>query len=127
MSNVERHARLLRNEVRLEHIEREHEARVRAMKHFEEEEVRRQHEEFHRVKTDVSLRLYDERFRELQARVCKGTEKWLLDDPAFQKWKDMSSTTSNILWLQGIPGAGTFHLSFNTSYYICFSNVSLNR
>ncbi|KAK8037815.1 Nacht domain protein [Apiospora marii] len=106
ISQIERHTRLLRNEVRLEHIEREHEARVRAMKHFEEEARRRQHEEFHRIKTDASPKLYIDRFLELQGRFCKGTEKWLLDDPTFQQWKDISSTTSNILWLQGIPGAG---------------------
>ncbi|KAK8054923.1 hypothetical protein PG993_000150 [Apiospora rasikravindrae] len=107
MSQVERHTRLLRNEVRLEHIEREHEARLRAMVHFEEEQIRRQLEEFHRVKTDASPNLYSEQFRRLQSRACKGTEKWLLDDPTFHKWKDMSSTTSNILWLQGIPGSAS--------------------
>ncbi|KAK7972207.1 Nacht domain protein [Apiospora saccharicola] len=106
ISDIERHTRLLRNEVRLEHIEREHEARGRAMKHFEEEKIRRQHEEFHRIKTDASPKSYNEQFLKLQGRVCKGTEKWLLDDPDFQKWRVISSTSSSILWLQGIPGAG---------------------
>ncbi|KAK7906557.1 hypothetical protein PG985_016294, partial [Apiospora marii] len=106
ISHINRHTRLLRNEVRLEHIEREHEVRVRAMKHFEEETRRRQHEEFHRIKTDLSPKLYIERYLDLQGRVCRGTEEWLLEDPTFQKWRDMSSIPSDILWLQGIPGAG---------------------
>ncbi|KAK8102138.1 hypothetical protein PG984_015284 [Apiospora sp. TS-2023a] len=108
ISDIERHTRLLRNQVRLEHIEREHEARGRAMKHFEEEKIRRQHEEFHRIKTDASPESYNEQFLKLQGRFCNGTEMWLLDDPSFQKWRDISSTSStssSILWLQGIPGA----------------------
>lgn len=83
---------------------------MRAMKHFEEETLRRQREEFHRIKTDASPKVYNEQFLKLQGRVCKGTEKWLWDNPEFQKWIDMSLISSRILWLQGIPGAGNTNL-----------------
>lgn len=39
-----------------------------------------------------------------------STGRWLLRDQRFRTWYDPQSTTSTLLWLNGVPGAGKFCL-----------------
>jgi hypothetical protein len=105
-THIERHILLMRNEVRLEHIQAENDARVRALEHFENTEGSLQRQEYQNIKTDVSPRTYEERLDWIDARRCEGTEKWLVKDSIFAKWLDTTDTSTKVLWLQGIPGSG---------------------
>ncbi|KAK5631041.1 hypothetical protein RRF57_006756 [Xylaria bambusicola] len=106
MTHIQNHGRLMRNEVRLEHIQQEYEARRLALKNFEELEVERRAQEFHRIKTDIAPQSHDDRLDLLRYLTYPDTGAWLLQDTMFKKWAGSFSQDSRILWLQGIPGAG---------------------
>jgi len=108
MSHMERHTLLMRNEVRLEHIREEHEARLRALEHFERTERSHRRQEYNAIKEAISPRTYEEDLYRVQGRICEGTGKWLLRDTTFIKWLKESEKPAKLIWLQGIPGAGMF-------------------
>ncbi|KAL2818731.1 hypothetical protein BDW59DRAFT_165392 [Aspergillus cavernicola] len=108
--HIERHTLLMRNEVRLEHIREEHNARLKALEHFRTAERAHRLQQFHAIKTDVNPRSYDGKLDTIRNRVCKGTDAWLLQDNVFKNWLDVTGTL-RILWLQGIPGAGKTFLA----------------
>ncbi|PYI36155.1 NACHT domain protein [Aspergillus indologenus CBS 114.80] len=110
-THIERHALLMRNEVRLEHIREEHEARLKALEHFKAEERAQRLQQYHVIKTDVNPRLYDDKLNWCHGRICDGSGAWLLRDKAFTRWLDFSAGTPPVLWLQGIPGAGKTFLA----------------
>jgi hypothetical protein len=39
-----------------------------------------------------------------------GSGRWLLKNPELENWKEADTPVSSILWLNGIPGAGTLTL-----------------
>lgn len=126
MSHVERHTALMRNEVRLEHIREEHDARLRALEHFERTERSNRQQEYNIIKTDVSPTFYDDRLYQIRNQICKGTGKWLLQDDVFLKWLDVTNRSTDLLWLHGIPGAGK--LKANLTMHILSNGVwFLNR
>lgn len=96
----------MRNEVRLEHIQAENDARIRALEHFESTERSLQRQDYQGIKTDVSPRTYEARLDWFDARRCDGTGKWLMRDSIFAKWLDTTDKSTKVLWLQGIPGSG---------------------
>lgn len=110
MNLIEGHVRLMRNEVQLEHIQREHEARLRQLEHFEMTEKANVRGEYERIKTGISPKSFDGTFYRLSGQTYEGTGKWLLEDAAFARWIDISDSSSRVLWLQGIPGAGRFSI-----------------
>ncbi|KAI8630272.1 NACHT domain protein [Xylariaceae sp. FL1651] len=111
MTHIDNHGRLMRNEVRLEHIQQEHEARRRALEYYEQEERSRRDQEFYRIKTDIAPQSHDERLDGIQARVYQGTGTWLLENATFKEWLRPATASSRLLWLQGIPGAGKTYLA----------------
>lgn len=108
MDHINRITLLLRNEVRLEHIQAEHDARARALEHFESTEKSHRRLEYQCIKADVSPKAYNATFEHLHGRIWTGTGRWLIKDPIFTEWLDVSKGSPNLLWLQGIPGAGQF-------------------
>ncbi|KAL6403418.1 NACHT domain protein [Ilyonectria robusta] len=110
-SQVERHTALMRNEVRLEHIREEHDARLRALEHFERTERSNRQQEYNIIKTDVSPTFCDDKLYQIRNQTCKGTGKWLLQDDVFLKWLDVANRSTDLLWLHGIPGAGKTFLA----------------
>ncbi|OJJ95991.1 hypothetical protein ASPACDRAFT_35337 [Aspergillus aculeatus ATCC 16872] len=110
-THIERHSLLMRNEVRLEHIREEHEARLKALEHFKAEERAQRLQQFHVIKTDVNPRMYDDKLNWCHGRICDGSGAWLFRDKAFTHWLDFSAKTPPVLWLQGIPGAGKTFLA----------------
>ena len=105
-AQIERHTVLLRREVGLEHIQEAHNARLQALEHYEKTEKFFGRQEYQSIKTDISPRTYEDKLDSFHARVCQGTGRWLLRDKTFAKWLDKADTSINILWLQGMPGAG---------------------
>lgn len=106
LSHIERHTFLLRNETRLEHIREEHDARLRALDHFEKSEISYRKQEYNAIKESILPTLYDDELYRIRNQICAGTGKWLLGDSKFEKWLNAADKTSRLIWLQGIPGAG---------------------
>lgn len=109
-TNIERHSLLLRNDVRLEHVKQEHEARLRALDHFDRTQKALRKQEFRAIKADISPIDHGRKLDSIKAQKCPGTGKWLMREKSFEKWMDISNKDSRILWLQGIPGAGKSHI-----------------
>jgi len=101
----------MRRDVQFEHIQQQHEARLRALEHFEVSESSHRRQEFHSIMTDISPVRFDEKLNYVESRVCEGTGKWLLRDPGFSNWLSGHENHPRLLWLQGIPGAGTLMTS----------------
>lgn len=110
-SHIDRHASLMRNEVRLIDIREEHDARIRAWEHFKHSERSHQRQEFNGIKTDINPPSLHQKFRHFRDNVCRGTGDWLLNDKTFMQWFDTGDTTVKALWLTGIPGAGKSFLA----------------
>lgn len=107
--HIERLTDLMRNEVRLEHIRGEHDARIRALEHFEMTEKSSREQEYHILETAVLPKFHDDKLDWLRGHICDGTGKWLMRDTTFIKWLDIGDLSTKIVWLQGIPGAGPSH------------------
>lgn len=122
MSHIERHTVLMRDQVRLEHIREEHDVRRQALEHFDKTQRHNQHQEYTNIKTNVSPKFYDARLDWIRGRVCQGTGKWLRDDETFRAWLDVTNSSTKILWLQGIPGAGKSAVSVHP----LFTNLTIN-
>ena len=112
------HSLLLRKEVQLEHIQQEHEARLRSLEHFESVEKAQQLQEYRGMRTEISPRTYDDKLDWLRGRLCKGTGKWLLKDEIFTQWLNASDVSVRLMWLQGIPGAGLYLLEFLKLFFL---------
>ncbi|CAH0041024.1 unnamed protein product [Clonostachys rhizophaga] len=111
IGHIERHTTLIRSEVRLGEIREEHEARKRQLVHFELTEKAKRLQEFNRIMTSLKIKSYDRDLDRIRGRTCEGTGKWLLKNSLFVKWLDTTDYSSNLLWLQGIPGAGKTFLT----------------
>jgi hypothetical protein len=107
-THIERHALLMRNEVRLEHIREEHDTRLRAFEHFMNAEKSHRLQQFYAIKADMSPRMYNDKLNWFHSRVCEGTGTWLFQDDVVKDWVDVSIGSSRVVWLQGIPGAGSW-------------------
>jgi hypothetical protein len=95
------------NEVNLEHIREAHDARIKALDHYERTREFQDRQDFIGVETHISPRLYGSELDWLHINICEGTGRWLQKEKAFCTWLDPEDTSTRLLWLQGIPGAGT--------------------
>jgi len=105
---LQKHSRLLGENVTYEHIKREHEAREKAFEHFRDEKTSRASQRFLALEAAINPPKYGARFDGLSNKICGGTARWLEKDTAFQSWIDMSNPLTKLLWLRGIPGAGKY-------------------
>lgn len=106
MTNIERHAQLLREEVTFEHIRREEEARTTALEAFQKADDFQHLQNFQALETALNPPMYDDKLDWLRRRTYNGTAEWLMKNDAYIKWLDTTTRAAEILWLQGIPGAG---------------------
>lgn len=104
--SIERHTRLLETNITLDHIRRQTEERARMLRRFHEIDVHRVTQKFQALEMAICPRMYDDRLEWLRTRTCPGTAKWLSKDLSFHQWIDVSSQSTRLLWLVGIPGAG---------------------
>lgn len=106
VTHIERHTMLLRNEVRLEHIQAEYDFRRQAFEHFEKTDSSHQRQEYQSVRANISPQTYQEKLQRLDDESCHQAGRWLLKDPSFCSWIDSSDISMSVLWMQGIPGSG---------------------
>ncbi len=107
-SNIERHTRLLGENITFEHIKEAHENRMKSFAEFQDAQVHRATQRFRALETAICPRMYNDKLDLLSSRTCPGTAKWLEKDATFCEWIDMSSQLTKLLWLCGIPGAGEY-------------------
>ncbi|KAI0154181.1 hypothetical protein GGR57DRAFT_512483 [Xylariaceae sp. FL1272] len=111
VQNLEKHTTLFRNEVTLQHIRAEAEARTNVMKQFDQTRDFEHQRKFEALRTQISPQTYYDRLDRLLNRSCGGAAEWLLNDLIFSEWLDFKSTATPLLWLYGIPGAGKTFLT----------------
>lgn len=106
-NHLGRLTRLMRTEIRLEHIQQEHEFRKNALEGFEKQARETRRQEFYRVKTSLNYCGYDEALYRLRGVRSPGTGSWLFSNEAYTSWLISDSRGSpRTLWLVGIPGSG---------------------
>lgn len=105
-SHIERLARLMRTDIRLEHIQQEYEFRKDALEGFKKQAKENRQQEFYRIKTSLNLRGYNEALNRIHGLRCREAGAWLFSNETYTKWFDGFPGESRILWLKGIPGAG---------------------
>ncbi|KAK5235331.1 hypothetical protein LTR47_003516 [Exophiala xenobiotica] len=104
-NNIRRHASLLRNETRLQHIQDAHDTHLRMFEVFDKTEESLRQLEYNTIATNMSPTAYGDELHRLRSQFCAGTEKWLIKNTVFKEWLDTKTSVDKILWLQGIPGA----------------------
>lgn len=105
---MSRLGRLMRTEIRLEHIHQEYEFRKNALKAFSKQATETRKQEFGRIKTSLRPREYNDTLYELRGVRSSGTGNWLFSNKAYAEWLDVSQVQSRVLWLKGIPGSGKY-------------------
>ncbi|KAK1833652.1 hypothetical protein QBC39DRAFT_302504 [Podospora conica] len=108
---MEKHGRLMVEEVTLAHISKAHEEWSAARKHYDEERQGRDDQFFNSVEQYIQPISYDKRLDELRTSICEGTGDWLPKDDTFNRWLDPTDATTNVVWVQGFPGAGKTYLA----------------
>lgn len=104
----------MRNEMTFHHIREEHELRVKAMNQFDKETEFQDKQKFHALRSRVAATNYEDRLDWLLNRLSDGSVNWLNRDRTFLDWLDVSNPGPQLLWLQGIPGAGKTYLAAAT-------------
>jgi hypothetical protein len=104
--NIKRHAQLLQEGVVIEDILEAHRERERALRHYEQMETSQIQQAFDALQNQISPPAYDRRVQDILARVCPNSFGWLTNNSDFDRWLMAGLHGPNLLWLQGIPGAG---------------------
>ncbi|PVI01812.1 hypothetical protein DM02DRAFT_590626 [Periconia macrospinosa] len=111
VENIGKHTLLLRNEVRLEHIQAEYDFRKKALEHFEKSEISHLRQEYRSLQTEISPPSYEETLAHIDDCTRPSAGMWLMKHDRFRDWADTTKQSNPILWLQGIPGSGKTHLA----------------
>lgn len=104
--NMERHTRLLDHGVSFVQLEETENIRRDLQQRFETQ--RREEVDRRRREVISWLNPYPSQLRKYQdARLCPDAGSWLLNNGRFRGWFDPIFCTEPLLWITGIPGAGT--------------------
>lgn len=106
--HIERLTRLLRTDIRMEHIQQEYEFRKHAMDNFKVQTTEARRQEFHRIVTSFNPCRYDDTLYRLHGLRCQQTGAWLFTSQPFIDWEKDTHVDNQVLWLKGIPGAGRY-------------------
>ncbi|CZR41601.1 uncharacterized protein FPRO_11190 [Fusarium proliferatum ET1] len=109
--NIEKHRLLLCNEITLNDILEAHTARKKALEHYAETREFQERQDFHSMETYIHPPSYDEDLDRIRNTRCEGTGSWLVQDQQFVSWAEGKEKSAQVLWLQGIPGAGKTFLA----------------
>lgn len=106
MNNIERHAALISNEVTLASIQDAQAAYAEALKNYERDEEFQRRQDFATVQQSLSPRLYDDDLETFRKRRSPESGKWVEKNEEFCAWFKTSNKSKQVLWIEGIPGAG---------------------
>ena len=107
LNNIALHKLLMDSEVTLANIGEAYTARSLAYEEYEKNQTNWQRQRFESAKLSLSPRFFDLDLERIRERCCEDTGHWLWKDDAFCRWYDPNNLSMRILWLVGIPGAGT--------------------
>lgn len=107
VSSIERHCLLMTEEVNLENISEAHRARITDMDRWQRNFEFQEWQNFSSVESYISPKLYDDELDKLQRTICERTGRWLQKEQTLKDWFDPNDESTRMVWLQGIPGAGT--------------------
>ncbi|GAP90443.1 putative NACHT domain protein [Rosellinia necatrix] len=112
-ANIEKHSQMIRSEVTIEHLREAHEARAHGLDALRRVEEAQAAQKFKYLEAAINPCFYDDELDRLRRECCRGTTRWLLQNPSLSQWLNVSSSAVNMIWLRGIPGAGkTFAAGF---------------
>lgn len=94
-------------EVNLENISEAHRARITDMDRWQRNFEFQEWQNFSSVESYISPKLYDDELDKLQRTICERTGRWLQKEQTLKDWFDPNDESTRMVWLQGIPGAGT--------------------
>ncbi|KAF5241930.1 hypothetical protein FANTH_8890 [Fusarium anthophilum] len=88
-----------------------HTARKKALEHYAETREFQERQDFHSMETYIRPPSYDADLDRIRNTRCTGTGSWLVQHLQFVSWAEGKEKSSQVLWLQGIPGAGKTFLA----------------
>ena len=106
MNDIERHAALISNEVTLASIQDAQAAYAEALKNYKRDEEFQRRQDFATVRQSLSPRLYDDDLETFRKRRSPDSGKWVEKNDEFSAWFNTSNKSKQVLWIEGIPGAG---------------------
>ncbi|KAI6778351.1 uncharacterized protein J7T54_002975 [Emericellopsis cladophorae] len=125
IGNLEKHTRLLKNEVTFLEIEEAKKARDEALVKSIKDDEKQETQKFHGLRSRIAPVLYDKELDRLSNTCHSGGVNWLFRNPEFNHWLDVSKRDSTWLWLHGILGAGKTYLAAAAINHIKKSNQVL--
>ena len=96
----------MQSEVTFADISEAHAARIRAFEEHERAQKASQIQEFEAVKLSLSPHLYDVDLERIRQKSHQDTGQWLDNEVEFRRWFNPNDRLAQLLWLEGIPGAG---------------------
>jgi hypothetical protein len=115
--NITKHTILMQGEVTLAEITEAHTARTRSLQEYERNHEFQQRQDFEMVLASLAPNLYDQELERLRGKCTIDSTSWLANHVQYQKWFDESDKSTRLLWLEGIPGAGSCVLVFLHLFY----------
>ncbi len=109
IESFRRHRELIKNQATFEQFEA-----IQSVRAVQAEQLKQQKEEASRqrqarVRSWLSaedMKLEHEHYTEVR-RGFPGTGRWILEKRLVKRWLELDDSHSSLLWLTGIPGAGT--------------------
>ncbi|KAK7978462.1 NACHT domain protein [Apiospora saccharicola] len=113
--SVKHHKMLLTDHATLEHIMRADQYRKRAMQQFEDDQDRRNKQEFAAAHSEFCQGLHEGMLDDILSKSSVESGAWLDQHDEYAKWTDMKDSSCRVLWIQGIPGSGKTFLAANVT------------
>lgn len=119
LENIRKHTMLMHGEVEMAHIAEADTARKVALQEYERAHESQDRQAFDSVINSLNPLLYDKEFERLSTNCSPGTGAWLAGHSAYTEWRDANDDSSQLFWIQGIPGAGTLFRQMILHSLIC--------
>ncbi|KAK8078340.1 NACHT domain protein [Apiospora saccharicola] len=113
--SIKHHKMLLTDHATLEHIMRADQYRKRAMQQFEDDQDRRNKQEFAAAHSEFCQGLHEGMLDDILSKSSVESGAWLDQHDEYAKWTDMKDSSCRVLWIQGIPGSGKTFLAANVT------------
>ena len=98
---------MMDREVTLAEITEAYAARKSAYDKYERDQEHDERMEYQLILNSLSPQLYDAQLERTKQRCFTQAGKWLDTDKHYLEWQDIFNQSARVLWLTGIPGAGS--------------------
>jgi hypothetical protein len=104
------HKTLLSNEATLASMMQAQIDRENSLKTYENQYEFQMRQDFEAAMSSLNPRLYDKDLDRCKRQMNPESGNWLNNNQSFKAWLDQTDKSTQVLWLQGIPGAGEIRL-----------------